>query len=86
MYLNQESQDIIGIFLKEYRNKAGLNQLSVAIKLGYSSPQFISNWERGLAMPPLQTMKKLLQIYKIPKKNLIGVLLREIKKSIDAEL
>jgi transcriptional regulator with XRE-family HTH domain len=43
----------LGKFLKTTREAAGLSQGKLAVKLGYKSPQFVSNWERGLSKPPL---------------------------------
>jgi len=54
---------MISNYLREKREAAGLSQKQVADELGYSSPQFISNQERGLAMPPVHTIKKLSKLY-----------------------
>lgn len=48
---------------KELRLKAGLSQGQVAEKLGYTSPQMISNAERDLSFMPLKSVKKLAKIY-----------------------
>ena len=37
-----------GAYLKSKRTKAQLSQTEVSEALGYTSPQFISNFERGL--------------------------------------
>lgn len=50
-------------YLKSKRIAAGLSQGQVAEELGYSSPQFISNWERSLSTPPIHTVKKLAKVY-----------------------
>lgn len=52
-------------WLKEARLKSGLSQGDVARELGYSSPQFISNWERGLSQPPVVKLKKLCKMYSV---------------------
>lgn len=36
----------IGNILEAARTSAGLTQRELATKMGYSNPQFISNWER----------------------------------------
>jgi transcriptional regulator with XRE-family HTH domain len=53
------------IYLRESREKAGLTQSEVAKELGYSTAQFISNWERGLSYPPLKTLSHLANMYKV---------------------
>lgn len=42
----------VGAYLREKRMKAGLKQKDIAEILNYSSIQFVSNIERGLADPP----------------------------------
>ncbi len=49
-------------FLKKLREDAGLSQAEIAKKMNYSTPQFISNWERGISFPPLNSIKKLASI------------------------
>lgn len=49
----------LGTFLKDKRLKKGYSQADFATKLGYASPQFVSDWERGVSSPP---MKKLPEI------------------------
>ena len=72
----------LNIYLKKARQKSGLSQGDVAKELGYSSPQFISNWERGLSSPPLDTLSDLVRIYSIPGKELVDVMLNETKQSL----
>lgn len=79
-------------YLKRMRIESGLTQAEVANKLGYSSPQFISNWERGFARPPVKIIKRLISMYKLnvdetvevymqlPTAKLRHVLSRAIKK------
>lgn len=64
----------VGKFLRERRIKAGLTQMDVASQLEYSTAQFISNWERGISMPPLDTLPKLSGLLKIAPKDIIGVI------------
>jgi transcriptional regulator with XRE-family HTH domain len=55
-----------GNFLANSRDSAGLTQRQVSLKLGYSSAQFISNFERGIATPPIKKAKVLCGLYAIP--------------------
>ena len=54
-----------GLYLKAKRGAAGLTQRDVAAHLDYTSPQFVSNWERGLIIPPKETTHELRKLYKI---------------------
>lgn len=49
--------------LKEKREKAKLTQNEVAEKL-HVSPQSISKWERGEALPSVEFLPKLAEVYK----------------------
>lgn len=60
----------IGQELKRLRIKAGLKQKEVAKQLGYTSPQFISNWERDVSSPPVKTIKQLAALYKTSPERL----------------
>lgn len=64
----------VGKFLKGKRKALGLSQGMVANKLGYESPQFVSNWERGLCAPPMRTLVKLKKIYHISTFELLNVM------------
>lgn len=57
--------------LRETREYRGFSQSEVAKRLGYSSPQFVSNMERGLCAPPLKAMKELVEMYKMKQDELI---------------
>ena len=50
---------------KKYREAAELSQSEVAKRMGYSTPQFISNWEREVSTPPVKDIVKLAGIYKV---------------------
>lgn len=53
----------VGKILKDQRELRNLTQAQVAKLLGYKSAQFVSNWERGLAFPPIKHVKKICRLY-----------------------
>ena len=57
-------------FLRVAREKAGLTQKEVADQLGYKTSQFISNWERGHSIPPMNSLKTITKMYKISLNDL----------------
>ncbi len=65
---------IIGRFLRERRVKSGMTQMDVANELKYTTAQFISNWERGISMPPTDTLPRLSTLLKIAPRDLIEVI------------
>mgnify|MGYP003874816653 FL=1 len=56
------------------RLRSGLTQDELARKLSYSSAQFVSNWERGISLPPLDIMAKLCVVCKTSPDDLVDVL------------
>lgn len=80
------SMRTLSSYLKEKRIERGLSQLDVAKVLGYSSPQFVSNWERGLVSPPLETIAVLVELYKVPPNEVIEYILKETKLYLEANL
>jgi transcriptional regulator with XRE-family HTH domain len=65
---------LVGSVLKNARERAGLTQHALATKLHYSSPQFVSNWERGLAMPPMDILPQLCKLLGMAPRHLIEAL------------
>ena len=70
----------LGAFFKKRREELGLHQKDVAKILGYSSPQFISNMERGLSLPPIKKIKKLIKLYNLPPEEVLDLILNEQQK------
>lgn len=73
----------LGNYLKKKRIEADFTQAQVAKKLGYSSPQFVSNFERNLCSPPLKQMKKIVAMYGIEPSELIGIMMEERLKLLE---
>lgn len=71
-------------FWKEMRIKSGLSQGQVAQKLGYSSPQLISNWERNLCNPPRKDIAQLIEIYNVNIEDYIEILMDQQRSEIVA--
>lgn len=65
----------LATYLRQKRKDAELSQGAVAKKLGYSSPQFVSNWERGLSDPPIATLRKLAFIFRVPDDEMFNAML-----------
>ena len=76
----------LGNFLRQARMKKGFSQGQVAKKLGYTSPQFISNFERGIASPPCKNLKVLVDMYGISPNELIEIMYEEQQMQLKAEM
>ena len=73
-------------YLRQKRLDNGLSQLDVARALGYASPQFVSNWERGLVSPPLETISVLIGLYKISATEAIERIVDETRDFLEENL
>lgn len=60
-----------GMKYQKRREEVGLPQIKVAKALGYSSPQFVSNWERGMCWPSAETLPKLAKALKMELTELV---------------
>jgi len=68
--------------LKRHRLNKGMTQKELAKRLGYTSPQFVSNWERDLCRPPLDVAAKLCRLLDIDR----GLYKKELLKEYDREV
>lgn len=64
------------------RYEAGLSQGDVATALGFTSPQFISNWERGVSKIPLMRVRAYCEITNSSVSKLKDRMLMEFKKEL----
>jgi transcriptional regulator with XRE-family HTH domain len=76
----------LGAFLESKRVAAGLTQRNIAKALGYSTPQFVSNWERGQSRPPLNKISKIAKLIGVDPNELFELVLEatvsEVTKGI----
>jgi DNA-binding transcriptional regulator YiaG len=71
---------------KAKRLELGLSQSEVAEKLGFTSPQFVSNWERGLALPPIVCLPELLKLLKLNKETTVEYMVKASKIAVESSL
>jgi transcriptional regulator with XRE-family HTH domain len=69
--------------VKSARVGAGLTQMELAKKLGYKSPQFISNWERGESSPPPAVISKIARATKTRYSDYKTILLADFERQLD---
>lgn len=73
--------------LHGYRIDANLTQAQVADHLGYATPQFISNWERGVSTPPINIIKKLAAFYKVDAESIFKLIeeqtIKEVRRNFE---
>lgn len=76
----------LGNILKKHRTAAGLTQNQIAQKFGYKSPQFVSNWERGMSQPPLEVLFQLCTMLKIPKDVIKELIIKETVQHLEMKI
>ncbi len=76
----------LGDFLRETREGVSLTQADVSQKLGYTSPQFISNIERGISVIPLKTLAKMVGLYRINPDVVVRIILESQRKLLREKL
>ena len=62
---------------KALREKAGLTQREVSDALGYSTPQFISNVERGRCRFPIQKLAKIKKLYRLSVEQTVDLVMAD---------
>lgn len=82
--MNQENN--LALYLKRKRIGAGLSQRQVARKLGYTTAQFVSNWERGISEPPISALKTLAVLYELDADELFEVTLNHIVSKVTIKM
>lgn len=69
-------------YFKTLRLNAGLSQRAVSDKLGYTSSQFVSNWERGLCGFPPSKISKAAKIFGTTPTQLINQIVYEYRMTL----
>ena len=67
---------------RQHREKAGLTQKEVSDALGYTTPQFISNVERGRCRFPVEKLTKLKRLYRLSSDQLVDMIMVDEKRGL----
>lgn len=70
--VDTERRSHVGQVIRKYRTAAGMDQATLAAKLGYTKTA-IGNWELGLTRPDIDNVPKLCKELKIPVTELLGM-------------
>jgi transcriptional regulator with XRE-family HTH domain len=73
-------------YLTDARKDAGLSQWEVAKKLGYSSSQIVSNWERAMQSPPLNNLKKLCDLYSLNAEEVADLFVEQYREELYSQV
>jgi transcriptional regulator with XRE-family HTH domain len=72
----------MGELLRRRRILANFTQARVARTLGYSSPQFLSNIERGISVVPIETLGKLIRLYRFDKNEVLNLIMAGAEQTL----
>lgn len=72
--------------LRGFRENVKLTQGDVAKEFGYSTSQFVSNWERGLSRPPKIIVTRLAKLYNIPSRKLSSIYVRDVIRDLGRKM
>ena len=81
-----EATRTLGLLIKTKRMEQGLSQGDVAKLLGYSSPQYISDWERGESAVPMKKLIELARHLNIDQDQLFDMLLEFATTRLAADM
>lgn len=71
--------------IRSSRQAAGLSQKQLADELGYTSSQFVSNWERGVSSPPFDKLEELCDLLKISPRQIIECIMVETENNLRSQ-
>lgn len=67
---------ILGDNIKYLRNKFGITQEDLAIKVNYNSPSAVQKWESGAAEPRFGTLRQMAAFFNVSTDDLANIDLR----------
>ena len=73
-------------FFKNKREEKGLTQEAVSKALGYKSKQIVSNWERGLCLPPVNSLHDLTKLLSLKNDDVVKIFLKETEIVLNSHL
>ena len=72
----------LSVYLKQRRLQIKKTQSQISKEIGLSSPQFISNIERGIACVPIDKFDKFSSAYEISAKKLAELVTDKLTKTV----
>ena len=64
----------LGQWLLNERCVSGHTQKELASICGFKTPQFVSNWERGISYPSFESIKPLAKAFRMKKEKLVEMI------------
>lgn len=54
--------------------------------MGYTTSQFVSNWERGISLPPFDSLRRLARVLGCSLRELVGAVADHHYALVEAEM
>lgn len=86
MKTDKKLEQELGKLFRAERMKVGLSQGKVCRTLGYSTPQYLSNFERGLCSMPLEKLKRMIEMYDMDGETVVKLMLDLQSKFLRTQL
>ena len=77
-----KNQNMSSVEWRRWRERAGLTQKEVSNALGYTTPQFVSNVERGRCRFPVDKLGRLKRLYRLSNEQVVGLVMGEEKRGL----
>lgn len=72
-------------YLQERRLALGFTQAALSKKLKVHV-QYVSNWERGMCIPPTHSFDKVLEILKVDREQVVKAMVLDSKVQIEEKV
>lgn len=83
--VNEARRRTVGNFLRKARVKANLTQWDVAQFCGWTTAQYVSNFERGLSLPPIKKLPIIAKIYHLSQREIAQIYKAFRQREIEME-
>ena len=78
----QMNRNSLTTYIRDQRLAADMSQKELATRLGYSTAQFVSNWERQMAKPPLKAIAKMVHLLNLDKDKVMVLYEKETARTL----
>lgn len=76
----------LGGMLRVRREQVGMTQRQLSDALGYSTAQFVSNWERNKAPVPSRSFRRISQLLGVPMREMVDHATRDYRHELNQKV
>jgi transcriptional regulator with XRE-family HTH domain len=71
---------VLGAYFRDKRISRGVTQTELATVLGFGNGQYVSNWERGMCSPPLESIYVMIDLLNLPKDEVMNLIIDDNRR------